>query len=356
MEPAKRIKLDVEQQEDRLLICKSVLSDEHFNLPKTVDFYVGSVDDNKIISKLMKEINEILPVSQIQFLKRVCKGEFLLCSDEDFQTYLKEFNISYDNTDSNSNIFKKLLLEKGLSKEIVDKICAKIRLIKVPESQPFLRWQFEVLKDVWPCKFHENKYLETLAQNKVFSTCETKVHNEFIKICDFLSEKLEGRDVGLVVNPYTKKIVSFGYSKVEENPVKHCAMMLVDHVAITQNGGAWYKEFDQEYMNLQNEIKLKFPKVEFGEDPFDKEKALKYQNEEDNLLKFGPYLCTGYYVYLLNEPCLMCAMALIHSRVKRVFYNKSNKLKGALGSITMLHTKKNLNHHYEVFQMVPASE
>ena len=35
------------------------------------------------------------------------------------------------------------------------------------------------------------------------------------------------------------------------------------------------------------------------------------------------YYLTGYDLYIFREPCIMCAMALVHSRVRRVFYWKN---------------------------------
>ncbi|CAN6460189.1 unnamed protein product [Victoria cruziana] len=67
-----------------------------------------------------------------------------------------------------------------------------------------------------------------------------------------------------------------------------------------------------------------------------------------------PYLCTGFDAYLLWEPCCLCAMALLHQRVKRIFFAFPNLGAGALGSVHRLHGEKNLNHHYTVFRvMVP---
>ena len=44
-----------------------------------------------------------------------------------------------------------------------------------------------------------------------------------------------------------------------------------------------------------------------------------------------------------------CAMALIHSRIRRVFYGCTDSVTGALGSRYKIHTLAGLNHHFEVF-------
>lgn len=67
------------------------------------------------------------------------------------------------------------------------------------------------------------------------------------------------------------------------------------------------------------------------------------------------YLCTGYDVFLDQEPCSMCAMALVHSRVRRVVFDRSNPSDGVLLSSYRLHTIKSLNHHYRVFQLALSS-
>ncbi|VVA94913.1 unnamed protein product [Arabis nemorensis] len=65
-----------------------------------------------------------------------------------------------------------------------------------------------------------------------------------------------------------------------------------------------------------------------------------------------PYLCTGYDIFLLWEPCTMCAMALVHQRIKRIFYAFPNPTAGGLGSVHRLQGEKSLNHHYAVFRVL----
>lgn len=69
-----------------------------------------------------------------------------------------------------------------------------------------------------------------------------------------------------------------------------------------------------------------------------------------------PYLCTGYDIYLVWEPCVMCAMALVHQRIRRIFYAFPNPNEGALGSVHRLQGEKSLNHHYAVFRVLLPKE
>ncbi len=69
--------------------------------------------------------------------------------------------------------------------------------------------------------------------------------------------------------------------------------------------------------------------------------------QETDLSKV-PYVCTGCDLYITHEPCCMCAMALVHSRIRRVFYSVPTPSFGGLSS-TRIHEEKSLNHHYKVF-------
>jgi tRNA-specific adenosine deaminase 3 len=64
-----------------------------------------------------------------------------------------------------------------------------------------------------------------------------------------------------------------------------------------------------------------------------------------------PYLCTGYDCYLLREPCAMCGMALVHSRLRRVVYSAPDPSLGVLGGACRLHAQRSLNHRYAVYRL-----
>ena len=69
-----------------------------------------------------------------------------------------------------------------------------------------------------------------------------------------------------------------------------------------------------------------------------------------------PYLCTGYDCYVVQEPCVMCAMALVHSRLRRVVFCLPDARGGALGGgAAKLHAQRSLNHRYHVYRLPLAA-
>ncbi len=59
----------------------------------------------------------------------------------------------------------------------------------------------------------------------------------------------------------------------------------------------------------------------------------------------GNYRLPECEVYVTLEPCAMCAMALLHARVKRVVYGARDPKAGAAGSVIDVFGTPALNHH-----------
>lgn len=62
----------------------------------------------------------------------------------------------------------------------------------------------------------------------------------------------------------------------------------------------------------------------------------------------GNYRLLGTTLYVTLEPCAMCAMALVHARVKRVVYAATDPKTGACGSVFDLLGDPRHNHKVEV--------
>lgn len=312
-----------------------VLSDDFGEDLPLVNVYIGTISNFKNISKIIVELNSLLPIPDLIHLKRINKGDIIIYPVE--------------------NNEKSKILNKLKSQNFDIAQIDNIRTASVTKNPPKIRRQFDIANKFWPCNFHPNKYLEKLFNNILFTPEEIKNHIEYMKVAIdtavYAKKKyLEQVQIGtVVVDPRLNSIVAVGYRT--PGPCRHSVMVAVDNVAKTQNGGAWNKsvETDEEnkltLMGFPDDI-LKFLVAKYKHIKFG---AVRFKSQVDLIDPTdGPYLCTGYYVYVTHEPCVMCGMALIHSRAKRVFFGTKSS-NGGLETLCKIHTVKDLNHHYEVF-------
>ena len=70
--------------------------------------------------------------------------------------------------------------------------------------------------------------------------------------------------------------------------------------------------------------------------------------------KLGQWRLTNCTLYVTLEPCLMCAGAIVNSRIKKVVFGAHDPKAGATGSLFHIHSDDRLNHRFEVVPGVGA--
>jgi tRNA(adenine34) deaminase len=70
----------------------------------------------------------------------------------------------------------------------------------------------------------------------------------------------------------------------------------------------------------------------------------------------GSYRLTDTTLYVTLEPCPMCAMAIVHARVRRLVFGAWDARAGAAGSVTDIFALPGLNHRVDVFGGVLMEE
>jgi len=61
-------------------------------------------------------------------------------------------------------------------------------------------------------------------------------------------------------------------------------------------------------------------------------------------------------LYVTLEPCLMCAGAIMHARIRRLVFGAHDPKTGACGSVVDVFAERRLNHHTQVTSGVLAAE
>ncbi|KAJ0170179.1 hypothetical protein K1T71_014107 [Dendrolimus kikuchii] len=326
---------------------QAILSDEYDKPIPFVKVFVGTARDPKELSKIIQVLNDKIPLKELSHLKRVRKKEVLLCQSQHLNVLTQETIQEY--------------IEHN-SPELKDSF-QYFREIDVPLTPPKLRRQYlECNSKMWSVNFHPDKQLERLFSDSFFPEYDLKLHRTFMSLVFetaywYLSKhtKVElqdlfvGINIAVVVDPPRRSIVAIGLDNRQGHPLQHAAMLAIDNVAKTQNGGAWDADGAKNILSginldLMMHLKERYRQVMFGAKQYLEKNEIREGSKSDS-----PYLCTGYDVYLLREPCLMCAMGLVHARAKRVFFAVDNEFMGALKSKTKLQCVESLNHHFDVF-------
>ena len=212
---------------------------------------------------------------------------------------------------------------------------SSLRLMQVASIPPLTRRQYNTVSTYWPCNFHPDRIIEKLLEdNAGFTSEEMSVIRGNVERVMEKSEQSQGVPSCLIYDPSeTSKEVLICTTGLPRNlvPLRHAVMVAVDGIGKLQGGTSF---LDHESMKT----------VPIPPGVSRPTSTRPRTNPTD-------YLCTGLDVYLSQEPCVMCAMALLHSRVKRVFYVKKSPGFGALESVSKLHCLPKINHRYTVFHI-----
>ena len=322
---------------------------EDIKLQKAV---VCGIIDKKKTSALVKEFAQKIPNRQVAHLKRVnSKGgkmQIIIGTLLDIQQTAGG-SPDPDLPNITRDTLEKFLSSKGTNLDGL----GEHSVIELPSQPPRTRKQFNFCQNYWPTAFTENKTLEKKLSGQYFTPNEVKIHKKYMETAFMVASEehdLDCEKVGaVIVDPLNLNVIAKASDNRHRHPLQHAAMKCIDLVAHFQGGGAW-----------NNATKCSDLDIPTKKPKFDITCAKKSGNCDDNdastnsdgsVDKTGPYLCTGYDAYLTREPCVMCAMALLHSRINRVFYAHSS-IGGALGSTYKLHVQKGLNHNFEVFKIL----
>lgn len=385
---------------------RAVLADE-LTQPVPVEPVVcATLAQQADISRVMRALVQHMPMQRLQHLKRVHRDRrIILFAPRDLlaehaaggidDPALRDIRTDFADAltaDELTTIARAYLRNKGIADAVIELVCRLPVAVhsSVATVAPPLRWQYDIAQALWPCKFHPNQAAEILHENRAFDAAQTARHLQNMRIALSIGRQCDGgRPAGVAVDPRTGSIVAVGVAQdADVHPLMHSAMCMIDAVARSQCAGAWNAwplatvdaaaeppvavDAAADSVSMAGvpsrwriAIQREFPNVPIGAQSIRKqpqqqqceaggneslEAAADAAAGVDNLAKYGPYLCTGYDVYLTEEPCMLCAMALVHSRVRTVFYHRA-QANGALGSLAKLHAVTALNHHYDVFRV-----
>lgn len=218
----------------------------------------------------------------------------LICSTELFET---------------ESDLARCLIESNFRREYVDVL--NLRTTQVPSNLPFSKEQsIEWSKDYWPLSWKGNPAHQDLKNSNFNFSKEREViayllqylkESKGVHCATFIARLDEAND--------DINILATARDRREQHPLRHSVMEAIELIA-----------------------------------------SIERTNKMSSRVGLSTnYLCQDLIVYTTHEPCVMCSMALVHSRISRLIYIWPHP-KGGIESSYFIGDRKDLNWKFEIWR------
>ncbi len=339
------------------------------------------------VKKLLKELKRSLEfpsdLSHIKRIRRVdlkqskgkieSKGsqilEVLLCKQY-VDDSVGEASYFKKTTDSTKSAPTETQLPSNVQGTLEEIEASSVYIVKVPSQKPQSRTEFESGKTVWPMTYHQGPDLDDVeVQSHEFACRATNYMKHVLKLKAMAQEKglgsADADQAAIFVDPAMNAIVAQSFFNNEpypyrypghplDNPVMRCIRQVAFRdVSSKELRNQYVEKFLKKDHRGNAEESGGKKKRKWGRDAaIDSNIPSKEPKYTKQFTTLSSYLCTGYDAFLAHEPNAFTAMAMLHSRVGRVFYMDDDPKCGVLGNgkSVQLHTLKGINHRYRVYK------
>ena len=327
-----------------------------FDPTNTVPFLTVT-SEPKNVSTILKSLSNSFPIpAAFHHLKRVRR------------------RTTMTTTTSKSNVFLEILVQlieanetttasEPAAPEIIRAMISSVQVTHVPVQKPQTMEEYEIAQQMWPASFHFNQKTTADSNQELIELQEKgkRWMNEVKEVA-----RTTGSLTGcIVVDPTTSSLVARSCDLCDRamddgiettnamlrrrlrTPVMRCIDIVARVHAQTSTRA---RAIAQRLCETNTSSSSNNDATKTHEDTTPPAQLTSQQPTTE------AYLLTGLDVYLTHEPSPMEAMALLHSRVGRVFYEQADLNSGVLGSRGMLHEAKTINHRYKVYCICPGRD